>query len=512
MKFRIIFRTAALAVAFTMLVGKAQAQIDTLGERVSSLETSVAKLSRLKISGYVQPQWVWNNIDSLGNQFNTRSYFTIRRGRVKFTYAMPIEGTTGSIGATIYPDITENGVVLKEVYATWNIFGNSITKAPELAFQMGAMNRPFGYEIGHSSSAREVVERSTAQNRLFNGERDLGLQVMYAPVFGDLKPTLELGIFNGSDNFGKGPSVDFGSDNKLFFGTGAIIGTEKKITGSGPDSLYIASKINSADSTQFVKYTTANGIRQDLKEFIGRLHFPFLISDDFSFDVGGSWSLGGITPPSDIVAEYSGPMGAIELKKDGTGPHGFNTTGWEPSGLFNTNRTIIGGDLQLHLSVLPIGKTIIKLEAYTGTQPFYGTSALYSSADTVALGAPTGVLVKKSVMGGYAMLVQNITKMFQLAIRYDVWDPNTKFKGSDAANIPKINNASYIKTTADLGGDLSLGTLTIGVNAFVGGSLKFMFDYEMPKLEEFTKKVGTEIITQGDPKDDRFTFRMQFKF
>src|SRR6186713_96014 len=188
-----------------------ESKVDGQNERILTLEASVAKMSQLKISGYVQPQFVWQDVDTLGSPSDTRVGFTIRRGRVKFTHTTPIDGTTGSISAVIYPDITEAGLVLKEVYATWNVFGNLTSQAPELAFQMGAMNRPFGYEIAYSSSAREVAERSTAENRLFNGERDLGLQVLYSPTFGDITPLLELGVFNGTDNFGKGPSAALGS-------------------------------------------------------------------------------------------------------------------------------------------------------------------------------------------------------------------------------------------------------------------------------------------------------------
>ncbi len=527
MKFRFPTKAALLAFAFTALfaVGaKAQTEdekikeietnIDGLGERATTLEASIDKIKQLKISGYVQPQWVWSDIDSLGNQSRTRSFFQIRRGRVKFSHLIPIDGTTGSIGAVVYPDITEAGLVIKEVYATWNVWGNLTTQAPEFAIQMGSMNRPFGYEIAYSSSARELVERSTAENRLFNGERDLGLQVAYAPAFGDIKPVLELGIFNGSDNFGKGPIVGGGSASAMFFGSGNVIGATAAITASGADSAHIVA-VNTLIPGMTTAYTTVDGIRQDQKEFIGHLRLPFLISDELSLDVGGSWSIGGITPVSDVVAEYSGTNGALKLSKaeGATAPHKFNPkSGWAPSGILNNNRTIMGGDLQVYLSVLPFGGTILKGELYTGAQPFYGTAALYGSGDTATLGAPTAVLVKKSVMGFYGMLIQNITDNFQLVVRYDSWDPNTNFKGTDAADMPKINGQSYIKTNADLGGDLALNTLAVGVNAFIGGSLRLMFDYEMPKLEEYTKKVSGNNVTVGDPHDDRFTFRMQYKF
>src|SRR5690242_5030093 len=88
--------------------------IDGLTERTSTLESTVAGISKMKITGYVQPQWQWVDADSLTNQVNSRNAFSIRRGRVKFTH------TSDNISAVIYPDISENGVVMKEVYATWN--------------------------------------------------------------------------------------------------------------------------------------------------------------------------------------------------------------------------------------------------------------------------------------------------------------------------------------------------------------------------------------------------------
>src|SRR6185503_12969824 len=92
--------TAFLILLFTLAVsssamaqdegdaaGELAGKVDGLSERTATLEASVMKLSQMKISGYVQPQWVWSNIDSLSTtQGATRNFFQIRRGRVKFTH------------------------------------------------------------------------------------------------------------------------------------------------------------------------------------------------------------------------------------------------------------------------------------------------------------------------------------------------------------------------------------------------------------------------------------------
>jgi hypothetical protein len=493
--------------------------VEGLGERITTLEGTVGSMSKLKISGYVQPQWVWQGVDSLVNPQFTRSFFQVRRGRVKFTYK------SGDIGAVVYPDITEQGVIIKEVFATWDFAHDQGSTLAQLA--LGAMNRPFGYEIAYSSSAREVVERSTAENRLFNGERDLGAQLAVSPTFGSLKPVLEFGLFNGSDNFGAGPVSDVGnsgassnisSGNLFFFSNGGnqIQGSVATVTPKGADSLYFLNKLNPAITASVAAgapLVVANGWKQNQKELLGHIRLPFLLSDDFSFDVGGSWSIGGITPPSDIEATYS-DGGKIVLAKSTSGaPHVFNQkTGWEPSGLFLSNRTVFGVDAQFYLSVLPIGGTILKGEMYTGKVPFYGSPALMSSGDTATFGSPTPILVEKNVLGYYVMLVQNFTDWLQLAVRYDSYDPNTNVQGSDFAAAPTINGVSYLKAANNFGGDLKLNTLTIGLNLFVQGNLRFMLDYDHAQQEEFTKVVSGTTVTIGSPNLDRFTGRMQVKF
>ncbi len=466
-------------------------------ERITTLETSVANLQRLKISGYVQPQWQWADIDSLGNQTLARNSFTIRRGRIKFQHS------TGNVSYLLYPDITENGVILKEAYAGWK-------PVPEFEVTMGSMNRPFGYEIAYSSSAREVTERSLAENRLFNGERDLGLQFAITPTVGGIKPVIELGLFNGSDNFAKGPVV-FNSvnyTNAAF--TTAGVGSQAAVAlgGSSADTARIK-LINASIGNEAALFN--GGYRQSDKELLGHIRLPFLVSDDFSFDIGGSISMGGINEPSDLRADYSGASGALVIAQNGKGPNtAFNAkSGSVSSGFLESNRSVIGVDGQFYLSVLPIGGTILKGEMYTGHVPFYGTSALFTNADVTAFGAPRPMVVEKNVMGFYAMLVQNITDMFQLAIRYDVFDPNTDVAGSDFFTTAALRGVS---ASAGFGGDLKQSTLTVDANIFISGALRLMLDYDMVKTEDFTKGVAGAPVTVSDPHDDRFTFRMQYKF
>lgn len=506
--FHILFTPTLFAQDAEELNGK----IEGLTERAETLEASVAKMSQMKISGYVQPQWVWNDIDSLGNQTATRNSFQIRRGRVKFTHKTVIDPTTGfsNVSAVLYPDITESGVIIKEVYAKWHIMTNQLTSLPELSLQAGAMLRPFGYEIGYSSSSRELPERSTAENRLFSGERDLGAQLAWNPTFGYVRPLIEIGLFNGTDNFAKGPS------NQLGFSM-APIGEKTYTTAqlTGADSAF-RSQVNAAVGRESVlgSSSSAGGIKQNQKEIIGHLRIPFLINDELSFDLGGSLSLGGIYEPSDIIGEYSGANGALELKKSDNplSPHDFTPQKGAANNTFlGTNRTVIGADAQLYLSVLPMGGTILKGELYTGQTPFYGSAFLFMQADSAALGSPVASTIYKKVFGYYAMLVQNLTDDIQLAVRYDVFDPNTEVEGANF-NVGSPAALRGVSASAGFGGDLQLSTLSVALNTYVSGVMRFTLNYDHPVTEAFTKAAGTEIVTQADPHDDKVTVRMQYKF
>lgn len=165
-------------------------------ERVAALETEVAKLKKLKISGYIQAQAQWGQPGAsmkVGtaneNPEGSFSRLGIRRGRIKFTY----EG--GIASAVFQLDVTEKGVGFKDAYL--NI------KDPwcgSMALRTGVFDRPFGYEISYSSSTRESPERSTVFQTLFPDERDLGaMLVLQAPKgspWSILK--LEAGLFSGN--------------------------------------------------------------------------------------------------------------------------------------------------------------------------------------------------------------------------------------------------------------------------------------------------------------------------
>jgi hypothetical protein len=148
------------------------AKVDSMSEAFTETRNSVDLLSRLKVSGYLQAQYVDDerSRDALGGSSGTRNFdqFSVRRGRVKFTYQM-----SPTSRFVLQPDITSSGVSLKDGYVEftepWTAWKNTLTA--------GQFNWPFGYEIGYSSSSRELPERSRVVRTLFPGERDRGVML-----------------------------------------------------------------------------------------------------------------------------------------------------------------------------------------------------------------------------------------------------------------------------------------------------------------------------------------------
>ncbi|MBK7142360.1 MAG: hypothetical protein IPH75_09795 [bacterium] len=166
-------------------------RLDGMNENLAVLNSDVSILKWVKTSGYLQARWEY--MDSLANftsgpdlkQNNGASNLYIRRGRIKFQVT---PNTTSKY--VIYFDASKNSVSLKEAYAELSKTVNFHT----VALTVGQFNWPFGYEIEYSSSQRDFPERSAAENALFKGERDRGLNLTYtAPKYF----SANIGVFNG---------------------------------------------------------------------------------------------------------------------------------------------------------------------------------------------------------------------------------------------------------------------------------------------------------------------------
>jgi hypothetical protein len=167
-------------------------RLDGISENLNTLNGDVAILKGLKASGYLQFRYEYNDTSkSAGASTTTASNnpnannFYIRRGRIKFTFQ-----PNQSSKYVIYFDASKNTITLKEAYAELNHHVNDNV----FTLTAGQFNIPFGYEIEYSSSKRDFPERSLAENNLFKGERDRGLNLTWnAPKY----LQVNVGVLNG---------------------------------------------------------------------------------------------------------------------------------------------------------------------------------------------------------------------------------------------------------------------------------------------------------------------------
>lgn len=173
-------------------------------EDLPQIKKIVDALSKLKVTGYLQAQYVDDerSRDELSGS-GTRNFdqFSIRRGRVKFTYQ-----ATPTSRFVIQPDITSSGVTLKDGYVEliepWTKWKHTLTA--------GQFTWPFGFELPYSSSNREVPERSRVVRTLFPGERDRGVMLSGRGVGERL--SYRVAVVNGT---GTSQSFDFNSRKDL---------------------------------------------------------------------------------------------------------------------------------------------------------------------------------------------------------------------------------------------------------------------------------------------------------
>ena len=459
-----------LLCAFTMQNFNAQAQeeeltpVEILGQTVEAQGNVLSKLSKLKVSGYIQAQYQNAGIDADGTNFKltnrsnaydlleNQSYgrFGLRRGRIKFTYE------DGLVQGVFQPDFTEKGiaaegnrnvVVFKDAYLSvkdpW--FGTMAVKA-------GIFDRPFGHEISYSSSTRESPERSRIFQTLFPDERDVGAMVtLQAPKtspYNFLK--LEGGMFVGS---GIKPQFDNHFD---FIGHLSATKTFDNISIGGGVSAYI----------------------------------------------GGQLMYDGWEAATDSTPGRIKPVPLYEMKDNK----------WEVKEADNygklAQRQYIGIDFQCSMFNEGIGFTAIRGEFITGTNP--GSSSSITLNPTALL---TGARYLRNISGGYIIFTQDIpTLPFTLVAKYDWYNPNADISGNDIG-------ASGSSTGTQ---DIALNNIGVGLIWYINANLRLTAYYDIVGHETTTEiKSGdainpaTGLIVHGwDKQRDMnvFTLRLQYKF
>ncbi len=165
-------------------ISSMEGKLNALDERIALNETDLGKLTKIKVSGYIQAQFE-SYQDDLVKTNDPENTFYIRRARVKFTY----EAADG-VKFVLQPDFSTGNLSLKDAYAV-----ASLPKLRALSLWAGQFNRP-NYEVEYSSGQREVLERSRLIRTIYPGEREVGVKLEFNPVQVPLK--LQLALLNGN--------------------------------------------------------------------------------------------------------------------------------------------------------------------------------------------------------------------------------------------------------------------------------------------------------------------------
>ena len=181
--------------AFTLNAQMDQTPEDTIASTVAKLHSDMENMKKLKVSGYIQGQFQYCDSTGVktfaGGDFQPGidKRFMIRRGRVKVAY------TTALTQSVIQIDATQSGVSLTDAY-----FVGTEPWARAFSLTVGCFNRPFGYEIGYSSSMRESPERGRMSQIIMPGERDLGAMITFQMPKESSWNWLKIqgGMFNGT--------------------------------------------------------------------------------------------------------------------------------------------------------------------------------------------------------------------------------------------------------------------------------------------------------------------------
>jgi phosphate-selective porin len=159
-------------------------RLNALDERVALNESDLGKLTKIKVSGYIQAQYEYYQ-GGLVKPNDPVSTFFVRRARIKVTY----EAADG-IRFVLQPDFATGNLSLKDAYAV-----AYLPKLKTLTLWVGQFNRP-NYEVEYSSSQREVFERSRLIRTIYPGEREVGAKLEFKPLAVPLK--LQLAMLNGN--------------------------------------------------------------------------------------------------------------------------------------------------------------------------------------------------------------------------------------------------------------------------------------------------------------------------
>jgi len=419
-------------------------KISGVEERLATAESSLDKLTKIKVSGYIQAQYF--HYEQASNY--PYDNFMVRRARVKVVY----EPTDG-VAFTLEPDFQPGNLSIKNAFVQLN--------EPWLktfSLWAGKFDRP-DYEVEYSSSNLECLERSRVITTLYPDEKAIGFKLEAMPHKTNLK--IQLALLNGNEGYtftdATGATLNAAQNNVDFDGFKDLM----------------------ARVTYAFKLGKIGGLTIGAHEYYGHVkaNSHDLLHSDYTYNktetnVGSSirrtWT--------GVEAQlYLDVLGGLAIK--GEYIVGINGT----PGYYNTSSAVSPTVLSMK------GDTLMQTITTTNT------STLRPA-------------IERNFMGYYVYLIKNIGKRNQFAIRYDYYDPNTKIKSdsigyshyststskttdkitySTGTSVIGTNNQTVAKVSNSLTSmnslnDIAFGTWTFAWTYYFSENIKIQLSYSIP--------------------------------
>ncbi len=464
-------------------------QISGVEERITTAEADLAKLTKIKLSGYIQAQYLHYEAASA----YPADVFQLRRVRFKIQYE-PVNGVV----FVLQPDFVPGNITLKDAYVQLN---DRWLKT--FSLYAGKFNRP-NYEVEYSSSSREVPERSRVIRAIYPDERATGGKLEIAPPSLPLK--FQLALFNGND----GLTIPDASGNNI---------------------------------------NPLNNDFDNHKDFMGRVTYTFKLWQFGALSIGAHGYYGMIKAnTTDVLnSDYSYNKSVDNIGK----LIRKNWVGFEGQLYLDLwGGLAVKGEYILGVNGTPgyTSRTSVSGAQFVSSMK-NDTMTLTTLTTATTTARPA---IEKNFKGGYLYVIKNIGKHHQVAFRYDYYDPNTKvtsdqvgvamwdagIKTTTKDNItysgtnPVIASNAQVKTVVanvlkSGTSDIKYETITLAYSYFFDDNIKIMLGYEIPlnkKVGVNSKGVGnvtSAYTVNGEPglydysnviNQNTLTLRLQVKF
>lgn len=474
-----VFLLSAIILTFTLMTRTVKAQVKeaeldtvrqkvmTINDKVSGIEERLAtaendlyKLTKIKLSGYIQAQWV--NYEASAVYPN--NLFQVRRARIKFQYE-PVSG----VCFVLQPDFVPGNITIKDAYARVN--------EPWLktfSLWAGKFNRP-NYEVEYSSSNREVPERSRVIRAIYPDERAIGAKLEVAPPKLPLK--FQLAVFNGNDGIAtpdasgnlvvvQNNDYDNHKDLMARLTYGFKFGKFGGLT-IGAHGYYGAIKANSTtqlNSNYAVKSSLDNIGKTVPKQWFG-------VEAQLYMDVLGGLSLKGeyitgINSTPGITTSSSALSQSVSASNDTIFYKNLTTTSKVNTPAISKNFS--GWYVYLIKNIGKRNQIALRYDWYNPNTKI--------SADSIG------------------------TSKYSNDTKGTVSTSKTTYSGTSIVTATQTQSVTNTSSTLKSGtSDVAYGTLTLSYSYYFSDNIKFMVGYEMPmnRKSGYIKADGTSTLTSN---------------